>query len=670
MPSVVIGTAGHIDHGKTTLLRALTGIDADRLPEERARGMTIDVGYAHLDLADGSTLEFVDVPGHDRLVGNMLVGAGEIDAAMLVVAADDGLRAQTIEHLELLDALGVRDGVVVITKVDLVDADRLEAVRTLAADLIGRTAMAGAPILGASGETGAGIDELREALMALRDRVAARTLTRPAGPVRLAVDRAFVVKGRGSIVTGTLRGGAVPTGATLRLEPGGHAVRVREIQIHNAVVRAADGGRTAFNVAGPARPELHRGQVLTAGPGIEASDRLLVALRRPAMLGSAARPPVPGQGGGDRRWPPADGSRFTLHLGTAQVEARIGRRGEVAVELPDGKSIALVRLSEPVATLAGDRGVLRRPEAGEAVSGVKVLDAAPPRGVSRRRAGAERLAVLARAIGEADAEAAGDALIALHGALPAARLLAVSAALRAAGSEPGRPGLLGDRLVLAPDVISSLEEQARALVGGHHVADPVSRGLPAAELAQGLRLSLRRAVTIDRSMAGAAATAVAEVIDDLVARHVIGKAGDRFHDPSRADAPDALAAAMDRLEAALNVPAPPSLADAARAAGCPPEGVRAMTAAGRILRVEADLAWSAAEYQRLAAVALAMAARIALTPAAFRDATGTTRRYVVAILEDLDRRGLLRRTDDGHVLGPRAPRAGAAATPAGLGADR
>src|SRR5260221_11884771 len=153
MPSLVVGTAGHIDHGKTTLLRALTGIDADRLPEERARGMTIDVGYAPLAPADGSTLDFVDVPGHDRLVGNMLVGASEIDAALLVVAADDGPRAQTLEHLELLDALGVRDGLVVITKIDLVDATRIDAVRTMAAELIGQTGLAGAPIMSASAET-------------------------------------------------------------------------------------------------------------------------------------------------------------------------------------------------------------------------------------------------------------------------------------------------------------------------------------------------------------------------------------------------------------------------------------------------------------------------------------------------------------------------------------
>ena len=173
--TVVIGTAGHIDHGKTTLLRALTGIDADRLPEERRRGMTIDVGYAHLALDDGTELDFVDVPGHDKLVGNMLVGAGEIDAALLVVAADDGPRAQTLEHLALLDALGIRDGVAVVTKADSVEPDRVAAVIDDVRRLLGGTTLAGAPVLAVSGVTGEGLEALRAALVGVRDAVTARS---------------------------------------------------------------------------------------------------------------------------------------------------------------------------------------------------------------------------------------------------------------------------------------------------------------------------------------------------------------------------------------------------------------------------------------------------------------------------------------------------------------
>ncbi|MEA2536443.1 MAG: selenocysteine-specific elongation factor, partial [Chloroflexota bacterium] len=194
--TVVVGTAGHLDHGKTTLLRALTGIDADRLPEERRRGMTIDVGYAHLALPDGTELDFVDVPGHDRLVGNMLVGAGEIDAALLVVAADDGPRAQTLEHLELLDALGIRHGIGIVTKSDLAGETRTAAVAGEVVELLGRSTLAGSRVLAVSSSSRAGLDVLHAALLDMRDRVMADRADRQSPGVRMAIDRVFSVKGR------------------------------------------------------------------------------------------------------------------------------------------------------------------------------------------------------------------------------------------------------------------------------------------------------------------------------------------------------------------------------------------------------------------------------------------------------------------------------------------
>ena len=286
--TVVVGTAGHIDHGKTTLLQALTGIDADRLPEERRRGMTIDVGYAHLRLADGSELDFVDVPGHDRLIGNMLVGAGEIDAALVVVAADDGPRAQTIEHLELLDALGIGDGLAVVTKIDAVDDARVGQIVDETARLLARTRLAGSRVLAISGLTLDGLPELLAELARLRDRLTAGR--GQVGPPRLAIDRAFSMKGRGAVVTGTLRGnGGVRRGDTLRLLPGGREVRVREVQVHGETVERAVVGRTALNLAGVEASELHRGMVLTADPGLAASDRILVALRPAAGLSGRPR---------------------------------------------------------------------------------------------------------------------------------------------------------------------------------------------------------------------------------------------------------------------------------------------------------------------------------------------------------------------------------------------
>lgn len=650
MSTVVIGTAGHIDHGKTSLLRALTGIDADRLPEERARGMTIDVGYAHLDLDDGTSLDFVDVPGHDRLVGNMLVGAGEIDAALLVVAADDGPRAQTFEHLELLDALEIQDGLAIVTKIDLVHPERAAAVVAEVEALLSRTSLAGAPILAASATTGQGIDELVDRLRALRDRVTTRALTRPAGPLRLAIDRAFAVRGRGVVVTGTLRGSSLATGDHLRLEPGGASGRVRELQVHNVKRASHDGGRTALNLAGVEAAQLRRGLVLTQGAGIEASDRVLVALR-PRSASGPGRPLD--------RWPPADGANVRLHIGTEHVAAIVGRRGRDAAPLPDGSMSALLRLDAPVATFVGDRGILRGSSPETAAVGVRVLDPRPPRGVSRRRQSPERLGDLAVGIGASDPDATADALVGLHGAVPAGRIDAVAASLGPprAGHESRQPeSPATGSLVLSVDISDALERQAQRLVADHHRAVPDDPGLPLADLRAALLIAMRRAVSVDRSMATEAAQAVDRVIVDLVARGRLARDGDRVRDPAHAEGVGTdLAAAMNRLEELLSVAGPPPLAEAALAADCSEAGIRALVAQGRILRLEADLAWSTPTYHRLAATALGLARRGPLTPATFRDATGTSRKYVLAILEDLDRRGILVRTPEGHIPGPKAP---------------
>jgi selenocysteine-specific elongation factor len=386
------------------------------------------------------------------------------------------------------------------------------------------------------------------------------------------------------------------------------------VQIHGAPVDAADGGRTALLLAGVDAAALHRGQVLTADPAITASSRLLVALRAPAGLAARSRTRA-----GLAPSTPADRERLRLHLGTDQAAALVVRGPREAIDLPDGSTLAILRLDAPVAARPGDRFALRRPSPGAAAGGGIVLDAQPPRGISRRRMTAARAAALAVAPVGASA-----ARLDLHGALAGA---------------------------LAPDVAGSLRETAVALVTDHHAAEPESPGLPLSTLRAALALAARRQVTLGR----AAADDVARTLTDaLIANGILARDGDRVRDPRRAAGPppDVLAA-MDRLEAALSVAAPPNLADAARAAGCPPDGVRALETAGRIVRLDDDLAWSGATYREITKKALAMASAVALTPAAFRDATGTSRKFVMAILEDLDRRGLLRRTDTGHVLGPK-----------------
>ena len=587
--TVVVGTAGHIDHGKTTLLRELTGIDADRLPEERRRGMTIDVGYAHLVLDDGTSIDFVDVPGHDRLVGNMLVGAGEIDAAMLVVAADDGPRAQTMEHVALLDALGLATGLVVVTKIDAVPAERVAEVVAAVRELLAPTSMAGSVVLAASGVSGEGLAALRAALLAMRDLIDLPS----ARPPTLAIDRVFSVKGRGVVVTGTLRGGPLARGDRLRLMPGDEEVRIREIQVHGGTVERVDGGgRTALNLAGAAVDRLRRGHVLTADHAVDATDRILATFTAPV----------------------ADRARGRVHVGTAAVNAVISRSGRDSLLLPDGGAAGIVRFAGPVALRPGDRFVLRRGQAITPVGGT-VLDTCPPRGISRRRQSPERIAALA--VGGLDAR------LDLHGAI-------------ATGA--GRVGL-------AQDVIDAATSATMTAIGD---------GAALARIRAATAGAIRRLATLRRDDAAAAAVGL---IDQLIDDGRLVREGDMVRPAGTARvAPDpALAPAMDRLEAALSFAAPPSLSDAARAAGCPPEGIRALEKAARIVVLEPDLAYAMASYRVLEATALRLATREPLTPAALRDATGTSRRYVMAILADLDRRTILRRTPAGHVPGPRAP---------------
>ncbi len=637
--TVVIGTAGHIDHGKTALLRALTGIDADRLPEERRRGMTIDVGYAHLRLADGTDLDFVDVPGHDRLVGNMLVGAGEVQAALLVIAADDGPRAQTLEHLALLDGLQIREGIVAVTKVDLVDDARLAEVTERVRALLSGTSLEAAPIIPVSSLSGQGVADLANQLVGLRDRVLAASPASPPGaPVRLAIDRSFVIKGRGSVVTGSLRGGRLERGVLLRLVPGEREVRARELQVHGAAVEAVEGGgRVAVNLASIEVEELPRGSVLTTDPGLRASATMVAVLEPGGRIARATEL--------------APGAVFRLHLGTAQAAARIGRGRFDLVPLDAGWFVARIRLDRPIALADDDRFVLRRTAASPVIGG-RVLDAEPPAGPARRRASRELIADLAA---EAPIERAR-ALVALHGVLELRRVdpggdtieREGPAALEDAALDAVR---LAGRLV-ARSVVTTLEDQALVAVAA--AADP-ARGVPGvsrAELRTALVRALRRAASVDGRLAGAI---VDGLLGALVAGGRLSRDGDRLRLPGAPGAPPvAPVAAMDRLERLLSTPGPPSIRAALRLSGCSPEGLRALETAGRVIRIEADLAYAAPAYRDLAALALRLAAAGPLTPAAYRDAAGTSRKYVMAILEDLDRRGILRRTPAGHLPGPRA----------------
>jgi selenocysteine-specific elongation factor len=342
--SLTVGTAGHIDHGKTTLVEALTGRNTDRLPEERARGISIDLGYAPLLLPDGTQLSVVDVPGHERFVRTMVAGATGIDLFLLVIDAAEGARPQTHEHLAVLRLLGIERGVVALTKSDLVDAETLDLARAEAGELV-----PGAPVVAVSGRTGAGLDELRAALAEVSATV---EHTGADAPTRLYVDRVFTLRGIGTVATGTLWSGSIGEGDELRVEPRGRTIRVRSVQVHDTPTpRAAAGQRVAVALPGVERGELRRGDALVAPGAYPVSYRLDVALEELAEIPS----------------------RVHVHHGTADVVARVVRVGERWAQL---------RLAAPVVAARGDRLVLR---AGTTVGGGRVLDPAPPRHASAER---------------------------------------------------------------------------------------------------------------------------------------------------------------------------------------------------------------------------------------------------------------------------------------------
>jgi selenocysteine-specific elongation factor len=348
--ALTVGTAGHIDHGKTWLVRALTGKDTDRLLEEQRRGISIDLGYAPLVLPDGRRLSLVDVPGHERFVRTMVAGATGIDLFLLVIDGAEGTRPQTLEHLAILRLLGVAAGVVAVTKADAVDDETLEFAVEEARELV-----PGAEVVPVSAKTGTGLDELRAALACAADRVEER---RAGGAARLFIDRVFTLRGIGTVVTGTLWSGTLAEGDALRLEPSGREVRVRSVQVHDAPVERAEAGqRVAVSLPGVERRDVRRGDALVAPGAFPASYRLDVVLEELDEI--------------------EDGARVSVHHGTSRIPARVARVGD---------RFAQLRLAEPVVAARGDRVVLRRETT---LGGGTVLDPAPP-----RRLDATRLALL------------------------------------------------------------------------------------------------------------------------------------------------------------------------------------------------------------------------------------------------------------------------------------
>ncbi|SEJ59242.1 MULTISPECIES: selenocysteine-specific translation elongation factor [unclassified Variovorax] len=625
---MIIGTAGHIDHGKTTLVRALTGVDTDRLPEEKRRGISIELGYAYLH-APGVSLGFVDVPGHERLLHTMLAGATGIDHALLVVAADDGVMPQTREHLAVVALLGVQEATVAITKIDRIDAAtraaRLAEVQADIAALLAPTPLAHSPMLAVSATTGDGIDALRERLLdaARREHAHEDGLA-----FRLAVDRAFTLSGVGTVVTGTVFSGSVRIGDELGVVPSGHTVRVRGIHAQNQKAESAHAGqRCALALAGVTKDQMHRGDWACAPAIALTTDRIDVRL--------TLWP--------DEQKPMRSGTTVHAHLGASDVMASLALLDRDALA-PGETALAQLVLKDGVGAWHGDRGVLRDASATRTVAGVRVLDPFAP---VRYRRTPERLRTLAAwSIDDRPSRVAA----LLHNAplgLDTGRLArALSLANDAALPLPGDAVRVA-HTAIARSHLDALEAQIAARLADFHRAAPDEVGPDARRLK---RLAGPR--TDDALWRHA--------LDALVTRGALVRSGTWLHLPDHA-------ARLDEAEHKLAQKLLPRLADG----GFDPPWVRdlakdcaasepmvrqtlaSLARRGEAFQVVKDLYYPLATVERLAAIARdCLDGPEGLQASSFRDATGLGRKRAIQLLEFFDRVGLTRRVKDAHLLRP------------------
>jgi len=643
MRRVVVGTAGHIDHGKTALVRALTGIDTDRLVEEKRRGITIELGFAHLALPDGTVAGVVDVPGHERFVRAMAAGAGGIDLVVLVIAADEGVMPQTREHLDICRLLGVPRGLVAITKADLLPGlgdDWLPLLLQDVREAARGTFLEGCPVVPVSAATGEGLDRL----VAELGRLAAEVPERPAdGPLLLPIDRAFSLKGFGTVVTGTLLSGQVAEGdaaALLPASPGGEALRVRSVQVHGkATARALAGQRTAVNLPGIEPGAIRRGQALVHPGVVPASSILDVEL---ALLGAAPRPL-------------RHRARLLLHVGTAQVGAAVALLDRAELR-PGETALAQLRLGEPAAALPGQRFILRGfavlEGRGKTVGGGRILAVAAPRRRRGRPEALDQLGVLAGA----DGDARLGAVLAAAGpaGLDLAALVGRTAlSPRAAQATLDRLGARGQALLfdrerrayVAGPVAEELSRRLAAAVSAFHRAHPLAAGVGREEL-RGRLPPVTDPRLFQRLLAQAAEAGALAVEGDLVR--------ERGHAAASGAAGGELKGKVAAALAAGGL-TPPWLSELPAAVGASAADVQAvlklLAAEGRAVRVSAELHFDAgavaALRQRLVEF---LRARREITTQEFKDLVGATRKHVIPLAEYFDREKVTLRVGEKRVL--------------------
>jgi selenocysteine-specific elongation factor len=609
--SFVIGTAGHIDHGKSTLITALTGVDPDRLAEEKRRGMTIDLGFGHLRLPSGREVGIVDVPGHARFIRNMLAGTHGLDAVMLVIAADEGVMPQTREHLEIVDLLDVRRGVVVLTKVDLVDADWLAVVKAEVVEAIAGTSLEGSSVIPFSALSGEGKAELLDEL----DKVLAAADPRPdRGRPRLPIDRVFTMSGFGTVVTGTLVDGTLSVGEELEVVPAGRTVRVRGLQHHNRKVETAlPGSRVAANLTGAEKSDLARGDVLARLKSLVATRRVDAMVR---VVASAQQPL-------------RHGVELMLHTGTAEVACRVILLEADQLD-PGAQGWVQLYLERPVAAAEHDRFILRVPSPAATIAGGTFIDVTPRK--HSRHDGATRESLERRA--------AGDVLQEELRKYPSG--VAVAALLKATMSPDADVAALdakriGDRLY-DPAAWNAITGRAARELGAYHDAHPLRPGMAREELRSRLGVT-----------PGAFSSVLQGLVEDGFAEEregTVALAGFRVEPNDGDGAAEALLELLGRQPFA-----PPSLAEALQQTGATQELVRAMGQRGDIVRVNDEIAFTKDAYNAAVAIVREIVSSTgSITVAQLRDRMGASRRPVLALLEHLDSQRVTRRIGDARVL--------------------
>jgi selenocysteine-specific elongation factor len=603
--NVIVGTAGHIDHGKTALIQALTGIDADRLAEEKRRGITIDLGFAHLDLPPDVRIGFVDVPGHERFVKNMLAGAAGIDMVLLVIDAGESVKPQTREHFAICRLLGIRSGIIALTKIDLVHPDLVELARVETEEFLAGSFLEKAPIIPVSAKTGQGLAELRDALGEAASRLVEKNAR---GLFRLPIDRAFTMKGFGAVVTGTLISGEIAPEQEVMLYPAQRRLRVRGVQVHGvAAAKAIAGQRTAVNLAGIEAREIKRGMVL-AEPGRFRPIREFTCMLE--VLPGA--PPI-------RHRAPVH-----FHAGTAEIEAEVRLFAGTSAIAPGARVNARIVLRDEALLLPRDRFIIRRFSPVTTIGGGVILDIGPTR--LRRNENISPAEWVGLLLKQSSYGMSPEELVARTGMSPSE----IETATRGHPSIVSLPGWLTTR-----DSVTSLRQQLLERIRQFHTAHPLLPGIPRQDLRSDIPAPLFHALLQHPEV-----VAEGEIVRHRNHRVVLQQAEEQ--------ARKSIEAAFEKAGLAA-----PSVADVLAQSGV--ENGRARTLLqillreGRLVRISDDLVLHCSALDRLLAD-LASVKGTRLSVPEFKVRTGISRKYAIPLLEYLDRRKITRREGDVRVV--------------------